>query len=79
VLIVCICDLKPGQKALIHKIIGDEKLKNRLNALGCIEGTEIELKSSAPLGDPLVINLRGFNLAIRKNDAKNIFIRGEQL
>jgi ferrous iron transport protein A len=76
---MCICDLKPGQKALVSKIIGDEKLKKRLNALGCIEGTEIELKNAAPFGDPLVLNLRGFNLAIRKNDAKNIFIRSGQL
>jgi ferrous iron transport protein A len=76
---MCICDLKPGQKASVSKIIGDEKLKKRLNALGCIEGTVIELKNSAPFGDPLVLNLRGFNLAIRKNDAKNIFINGGHL
>lgn len=69
-----ICDLKPGQKALISSINGDKKLAKRLLALGCIEGTEIILKTSAPLGDPLVINLRGFNLAIRKNDARNISI-----
>ncbi|MCT8977670.1 ferrous iron transport protein A [Clostridium sp. CX1] len=70
-----ICDLKPGQKALIDNIVGDEKLAKRLLALGCIEGTEVSLKTSAPFGDPLIINLRGFNLAIRKKDARNIFIK----
>lgn len=70
-----ICDLKPGEKALIDCISGDEKLAKRLLALGCIEGTEIAYKASAPFGDPIIINLRGFNLAIRKKDAKNIFVK----
>ena len=70
-----IYDLKPGDKALIESICGDEKLAKRLLALGCIEGTEVTLKATAPLGDPIVINLRGFNLAIRKKDAKNIYIK----
>ncbi|AND84838.1 ferrous iron transport protein A [Clostridium tyrobutyricum] len=69
-----ICDLKPGQKAIIKSICCDEKLTKRLLALGCIEGTSLSLERSAPLGDPLVINLRGFNLAIRKKDAENISI-----
>lgn len=70
-----ICDLKFGEKALVENIVGDEKLAKRLLALGCIEGTEVSLKASAPFGDPLIINLRGFDLAIRKKDAKNIFVK----
>ncbi|WP_066894780.1 FeoA family protein [Clostridium nigeriense] len=69
-----LCDLNLGEKAIIKEIGGDEKLAKRLLALGCIEGTEIELKRVAPLGDPMIINLRGFDLAIRKKDAKNIFL-----
>ncbi|MBP2031768.1 ferrous iron transport protein A [Clostridium algifaecis] len=69
-----ICDLKPGQKAFIKNISGDKKLVKRLLALGCIEGTEVMLKTFAPFGDPLVINFRGFDLAIRKKDAENIAI-----
>ena len=75
---MCICDLKPGHKAYIHSIIGNEKLAKRLLALGAIEGTEVSLKTIAPLGDPVIINLIGFNLAVRKNDAKNILIREVQ-
>lgn len=67
-------DLKPGEKGIIKDIAGDEKLAKRLFALGFIEGTEVKMKTSAPFGDPLVINVRGFNIAIRKNDAKNIFL-----
>lgn len=71
---MCICDLKPGQKAIINSVNGNEKLIKRLLALGCIEGTEVQLKRIAPLGDPLIVNLRGFDLAIRKKDAKQIQI-----
>lgn len=74
-----ICDLKLGETALIESICGNEKLIKRLLALGCIEGTEVALKASAPFGDPIVISLRGFNLAIRKKDAKNIFIKSSKL
>ncbi|MPQ44917.1 FeoA family protein [Clostridium tarantellae] len=70
-----ICDLKLGQTAIVDKVLGNEKLAKRLLALGCIEGTEIKLKRVAPLGDPLIVNLRGFDLAIRKKDAKNIFLK----
>lgn len=69
-----ICDLKPGNKGTIRSITGDEKLTKRLMALGCTQGTEIEFKATAPFGDPLIVNLRGFNLAIRKKDANNIHI-----
>lgn len=71
---MCICDLKLGEKAKIDLINGDIKLAKRLSALGLIQGTEVELKRIAPLGDPIIINLRGFDLAIRKKDAKNILL-----
>ncbi|AOR24068.1 FeoA family protein [Clostridium taeniosporum] len=71
---MCICDLKPGEKGIIDFIEGNLKLKKRLSALGCIKGTEIEFRRKAPLGDPIVINFRGFDLAIRRKDAKNIFL-----
>lgn len=74
-IIISIYDLKPGDKGLIQSVCGDDKFAKRLLALGFIEGTEVKLIATAPLGDPIVINLRGFNLAIRKNDAKNICIR----
>ena len=73
-----ICDLELGEKAYIHSIAGNEKLMKRLMALGCIEGTEICLKNSAPFGDPLIINLRGCDFCIRKKDAKNISIKDTQ-
>lgn len=70
-----ICDLNIGDQATISNIEGNEKLVKRLLSLGCIEGTSIELKRKAPFGDPLIITFRGFDIALRKNDAKYIFIK----
>lgn len=66
--------LRPGESGIIKKIEGNNKLTKRLFALGCIEGTEVKMKTIAPLGDPIIINLRGFDLAIRKKDAENIIL-----
>ena len=68
-------DLRLEQSALITKIDCEEKLVKRLKALGCLEGTKIKVKRKAPLGDPIIVNFRGFDLALRKKDAKNIFIK----
>lgn len=67
-------ELKIGEKAYINTICGNAKLAKRLLALGCIKGTEVSLKKIAPFGDPIIVNLRGFDLALRKKDAKNISI-----
>ena len=68
-------DLKVGQKGIIDNIYGNEKLAKRLLALGCTNETEIEVRKVAPLGDPVLVRFRGFDLAIRKSDAKNISLK----
>ncbi|WP_291561949.1 MULTISPECIES: FeoA family protein [unclassified Clostridium] len=70
-------DLKLGDIAYIQGLNCDEKLSKRLLALGFIEGTKVIMKKVAPLGDPIIINLRGTDFAIRKKDARNIFIKME--
>lgn len=66
--------LNKGQICKVLSIDGDSKLKKRLNALGCFEGTEVTVMNKAPFGDPLVIAFRGFSLAIRKKDAGSISV-----
>lgn len=70
-----VSDLKIGQKGIIANMYGNEKLVKRLLALGCITNTEIEIKKIAPLGDPIIVRFRGFDLALRKSDAKNILLK----
>lgn len=72
-------DLKVGQSGAINNIDGDEKLAKRLLALGCIANTEIEIKKIAPLGDPIIVNFRGLNLALRKSDAKSICLKDREM
>lgn len=74
---MCVADLKPGQNGIIKNVMCHHKLSKRLLALGCIEGTEVFVKNKAPFGDPIIINIRGFDLAIRKIDAKNISLQEE--
>ncbi|ASW43524.1 FeoA family protein [Clostridium isatidis] len=67
-------NLKVGEKGTVKEVLGDKKLAKRLLALGCVKGTELEVKMVAPLGDPILVSFRGFDLAIRKKDAKNIHL-----
>lgn len=69
-----IFSMKVGQSGTVRDIEGDPKLAKRLKALGCVKGTEVKVKLVAPLGDPILISFRGFDLAIRKRDAKNIYL-----
>ena len=66
--------LKDGKTGMVVRIdsVGDSKLKNRLMTMGLIPGTRVEILRSAPMGDPIAIRLRSYNLAMRKDDAEQI-------
>lgn len=66
-------ELKIGQKAVVEKInIADKAIKRHLLDMGITRGAKIEIKKIAPMGDPIDIELRGYELAIRKADLKAI-------
>lgn len=68
-------DLKRGQKCFVIAIHNDNlALRRRLLDMGITKGVEIEVKKVAPLGDPIDISLRGYELCIRKEDMKEIDI-----
>ena len=66
--------LKAGERAIVLGYEGEEDLHYRLKELGLIRGTEVWVKRFAPLGDPMEIILRGYNLSIRKQDAAKILV-----
>ncbi|HEY8419587.1 MAG TPA: ferrous iron transport protein A [Clostridia bacterium] len=66
--------LKAGQSCKVKQITAQGMLKRKLLEMGITPGTEIVLRKIAPLGDPIQINLRGYDLSIRKADAKNIAV-----
>ena len=67
-------DLEVGQTGTIRKIGTTGALKQRFMDMGITKGTVIEVFKIAPLGDPIEIEIRGYNLSIRKDDASKIEI-----
>lgn len=71
---VTLKDLKPGQKGRVVQIDSKGALKRRLVDMGITPGVTIMIRKVAPLGDPIEINLRGYELTIRKAEAESIYI-----
>lgn len=61
-----------GSTAKVKKIHGEGALKRRIMDMGITKGVEIYVRKVAPLGDPIEVTLRGYELSIRKADADNI-------
>ena len=70
-----LCDFKPGQKGKVVSLGTEGVLRHRLLDMGITTGIEIQLVKVAPLGDPLEIRLRGYNLSLRKSEASVIEIK----
>lgn len=68
-------DVKPGETAVVIDILGKSNIRKRLIDMGITPGVKIFIRKIAPLGDPLEINLRGYELTLRKEIAKNILIK----
>ena len=66
--------LKVGQSAKVVKIHGEGALKRRIMDMGITKGVLVTIRKVAPLGDPLELHLRGYELSIRKADAEMIEI-----
>lgn len=67
-------DLKPGEKAVIVKVAGESAVKRRLMDMGVTKGAEVLVRKVAPLGDPIEVNIRGYELTFRKSEAENITV-----
>lgn len=64
--------LVPGEKAVITKVGGQGTLRLRFLDMGLIPRTAISMEKIAPMGDPLEIRVRGYELTLRAEDARNI-------
>lgn len=63
-------DVKPGKTVRITKISGDGAIKRRIMDMGLTKGTEVFVRKVAPLGDPVEITVRSYELSVRKYDAE---------
>jgi len=62
-------DVKIGETVTVVKLHGEGAIKRRIMDMGIIKGVVIKVVKVAPLGDPLEINVRGYELSLRKADA----------
>jgi len=67
-----LADLKPGQSGKILKIQVSGALKRRLMDMGIISGTQVRVEKIAPLGNPIEISIKGYQLSLRKGEADKI-------
>jgi ferrous iron transport protein A len=65
-------NLSVGDKATIKKVNALGPLKRRIQEMGVTKGADIFVRKFAPLGDPMEISIRGYELSLRKDDAKFI-------
>ncbi len=69
-------DLKIGQSGIITAGEGEGPLRLRLLDMGLIPNTRVRVQKVAPMGDPIQIQIRGYELTLRREDAQSILLKG---
>ena len=68
-------DAKVGTTVVVTKIEGDSAYKRRIMDMGITKGSELFIRKAAPLGDPVEITVRGYELTVRKADAQCVEVK----
>ena len=68
-------DVKIGETAVIEKLHGEGALKRRIMDMGLTKGTQVYVRKVAPLGDPMELTVRGYELSVRTADAELIEVK----
>ncbi len=68
-------DIRPGQRCVVTGVTLKNSLRKRVLDMGITTGTTIYVRKLAPLGDPMEITIRGYELTLRKEEAKGIEVR----
>ncbi len=71
-------EFSPNEIGRVVKILGEGRLRRRIFDMGITPDTEILMRKSAPLGDPIEVSLRGYELSLRKAEASLIKMRVEK-
>ncbi len=71
-------EFSPNESGRVVKILGEGRLRRRIFDMGITPDTEILMRKSAPLGDPIEVSLRGYELSLRKAEASLIKMRVEK-
>ena len=68
-------DVKVGENAVVKRLHGEGPVKRRIMDMGITKGVQIYVRKVAPLGDPVEVTVRGYELSLRKADADLIEVR----
>ena len=71
-------DVKVGESAILRRLNGEGAVKRRIMDMGITKGVEIYVRKLAPLGDPMELTVRGYELSLRKADAEMIEIEASE-
>lgn len=67
-------DIKIGETATVRRVTGEGALKRHIMDMGITKGVEVYVRKVAPLGDPIEVTVRGFELSLRKSEAESILV-----
>ena len=67
--------VKVGETVTVVKLHGEGAVKRRIMDMGITKGVQVYVRKVAPLGDPVEVNVRGYELSIRKNDAEMLQVQ----
>ena len=67
-------EAKVGETVTVRKLNGEGAIKRRIRDMGLTKGTEVYIRKVAPLGDPIEVTVRGYELSLRKADAEMVEI-----
>jgi ferrous iron transport protein A len=65
-------DVKVGQTCVVSKLTGTGAIKRRIMDMGLTKGASVYVRKVAPLGDPIEVTVRGYELSLRKDEAQNV-------
>ena len=71
-------EVKVGEVAVVKRLHGEGATKRRIMDMGITKGTAVHVRKVAPLGDPIELTVRGYELSIRKADAEMIEVEGDE-
>ncbi|MEP7149750.1 MAG: ferrous iron transport protein A [Acidobacteriota bacterium] len=69
-----LADLPKGESRTVLSVLGKDVVTRRLMEMGLVPGVAVRMIKSAPFGDPLEINVRGYSLALRRNEAESVVL-----